>query len=681
MRIVLSTSPHTRHGVVLGSDFRPSSATMYGFAPLGLLMLAGALREKLGITPVIFDVNDRINRDIITNDEGFYASIAQEIVRTGPDIVGFMTECDSYHHVLQICAEVKRAAPGCIVVLGGPHATAVAERTMRTWPSVDAIVLGEGEVTFCELVERIATRGLTAVDGTWIRDTTGAIHQGAPRALVADLDDLPLPAYDLYTSALDEELFLEVGRGCPFQCTFCSTSPFWQRRHRTKSPARILLEVAEMRKHHQARRIHFTHDLFTANRTWARDVCKALIEADIGLSWTCSSRTDTVDDALLRDMAAAGCHAIYFGIESGSPRMLKEIHKNIPPAEALAVVERCSAYGIQANAGLIIGFPTEDEQSLEETFTAYGTLAQQGVRPLHLFSYCPFAQSSMYQDLPETRCSGHFLDIPLPPRLDAANRALVASDRELFGAYFKPVLPALPAFTPEVLYALDEFSLLMDASRIPGLAVAAHLGHRQLFEAWLRYIGDRNDEQGAALHRRLMGGPLDFCVFLLERVLADPEAYPPWLPDLLHVHRANFSCMTHAPAAAPLRMDNYRTSTVPDGLRNVAWTAHVSSSRVLATVRTTYDVSPLIDRSHVPAGMRVEEHPLNLVWHAEEAGHVSLLRVNDFIHHVIGSTRAEERRVDDLVTEWLATGTSHGNAVELVADLGRAHERDILKLT
>src|SRR5262249_48402881 len=143
-----------------------------------------------------------------------------------------------------------------------------------------------------------------------------------------------------------EEMFLEVGRGCPFQCEFCSTAPYWHRRHRVKSPTRILEEIRTVQHLFGTKRVHFTHDLFTTNGTWVKSMCEALIGAGSPVGWTCSARTDTVDEYLLSLMKEAGCSAIYFGLESGSERILREIKKNIPLSHSLEIISTCRRVGI-----------------------------------------------------------------------------------------------------------------------------------------------------------------------------------------------------------------------------------------------------------------------------------------------------------------------------------------------
>src|ERR1044072_8947370 len=124
------------------------------------------------------------------------------------------------------------------------------------------------------------------VPGGWYRSTDGFVSFDGERQLIKHLDMLSYPAYELYKPDSEEQIFFEVGRGCPFQCTFCSTAPFWKRAHRVKSAMRIVEELLYVTQLYGCRRMHFTHDLFTTNIAWVQEVCEALISAAVPVKWT-----------------------------------------------------------------------------------------------------------------------------------------------------------------------------------------------------------------------------------------------------------------------------------------------------------------------------------------------------------------------------------------------------------
>lgn len=176
MKIALATSPHVKHGSVLQADFSPSAQHMYSFAPVGLLSLAAAIEQSgSGDEVAIVDINRWIGAGKVPLDSGFHSALAQRIADDSPDLVGFMTECDSFHHVLLICAALKQVSPQCHIVLGGPHASVVAKQTLARSLAVDTVVIGEGEVTFIALLDAIRQGRSTAVEGVVARTEGGEI--------------------------------------------------------------------------------------------------------------------------------------------------------------------------------------------------------------------------------------------------------------------------------------------------------------------------------------------------------------------------------------------------------------------------------------------------------------------------------------------------------------------------
>jgi tRNA A37 methylthiotransferase MiaB len=658
MQIVLATSPHVRHPAVLQSDFTPDPSTMYTFAPVGLLALAAVLRQDLRTDPVLFDVNAAIISGAIPLDASFYRTAAERICAHEPAVLGFMTECDSYHHVLQILEQVKLRRPACRCVLGGPHASAVARPTLARHAFVDAIVVGEGERSLPDLIRRFADGDDTAPPGVVRRGGTSAaarrqkaagseVQDGGPRPLATSLDDFPIPAYDLYPGTSEEEVFVEVGRGCPFQCTFCSTAPYWQRRHRVKSPARILAEIGLVQRLFRSKRVHFTHDLLTTDKHWVADLCHALIAAGVPVKWTCSARTDTVDRPLLELMASAGCNAIYFGIESGSPRVLRDIQKNVPIAQSLDVLRLCRDVGIKPNAGFIVGFPTEDRESVADTFAAYEQALELGTRPTHIFGFCPFAASSLYPHLDDLACEGHFVDIAIEPGLDARNRELIASDRELFGSYFRPRVDV----SPTRLNGADEFSCLVEPLAIPVLKLSKIAGGMlEVFDRWTAWIAQHNEQAGASPHRRFYGSPLSFCTFVVEQLRALVPADDPIL-QLAEVMHTSLDVARQWSSLPPMTMATHRSVDMPTVTEPLKLSDAVRLKTVVATMRVDYDLTPLLEASPEQA-FESERKPAYLLWDLSDSRRIRLSQVDPFLFAAVEHLQEGPQPVARLIVDW-----------------------------
>ena len=150
---------------------------------------------------------------------------------------------------------------------------------------------------------------------------------------------------------------LELGRGCPFACTFCSTNDFFRRNFRLRTPERVIADMRTIAAKYGIRSFALVHDMFTVDRRKVAGFCDAMIASGEGFQWSCSARTDCVDEQLLALMASAGCRGIFYGIEAGSVRMQKIIDKHLDPARAEEVIDLTEQLGMRTTVSLITGFP------------------------------------------------------------------------------------------------------------------------------------------------------------------------------------------------------------------------------------------------------------------------------------------------------------------------------------
>lgn len=650
MKIKLVTSPHLQHFEVLQNDIEIiDQSVVYPFAPVGLLMLVAVTRESLGIEPTIYDLNRRILDGTISLNNEFYQNAASDICADKPDLVGFMTECDSYHHVLAICAAIKEIHPHCIIELGGPHASAVAKVTMERCPYIDAIVIGESERSFPLFLASCIADNNCSVPGVIRRAKNGNLQEGEPCPLVEDLNDLPPPAYDVYEPHPNEAIFLEVGRGCPFRCTFCSTAPFWKRRHRVKSPKRILSEIQWLIQLFNTSLVHFTHDLFTINRAWVEDVCQTLIEANTPVHWTCSSRTDTVDEELLALMARAGCKTIYFGIESGSERILNEIDKQIPFNHSLQIFRTCRKYGITPNPGFIVGFPTEDMQSLRDTFTAFTQALKAGCKPVHLFGFCPYTGSSLYKSLNNLEYRGHFLDLPLGKIVDDKNRKIISSDIDLFSSYFRPPLPDLVMNGNHLIDGIDEFSLLVDITRIPCLILAEIKGGMIIvYQEWIAWISTMNEERGLPTYRRYYGSPLSFCNFLIEKFEENPST-PNFIIYLIKVIKTSVLLTVNLKREKQiLNLKTIKSDSKEIELINLD--DYLGLGNVQAKMEVPYDIRGMLADFSSEEIDKPKTNKIFLVWQITTMGNLQLLEIDELLFHILNRLSQSSLTVNEIIT-------------------------------
>lgn len=366
MEVVLIDSP-TSHEQEYG-DWDLSKVATY-CPPLGLLHIASFVRSR-GHNPHVLDLTAR----------SWSLEQAVEFVgHTQPGIVGISAKTINIHNANLLAEQIKAAGLTCPIVVGGAHMTAIPVETMEQFPAIDIGVIGEGEITFMELVERVEENAaLSGVLGTVFRDGLSQNVVNPARPVIDDLDILPMPAWDLlpdfpdgYThSALETKRLpsasIITSRGCPYSCTFCDNAVFGTsvRQHSAEYTLRMIRHLEE---NFGIRDLMVLDDNFILKRDKLNDICDALIRDDDDLTWYCMGHAKFLTEDRLTKIREAGCWFIELGIESGCDRILKVLKKNTSKAEIREGVRRAKAAGLKVKGNFIFGLPTETKESLEET--------------------------------------------------------------------------------------------------------------------------------------------------------------------------------------------------------------------------------------------------------------------------------------------------------------------------
>ena len=289
------------------SDFGDPEITLDAYKPrgpqLGILALAAAVR-RYGHRPIVIDL-DRIALDTLraggkdVSPDDLLNAFSEALNSTQTPLFGFSTICGSYPLTLRLTKRVAQNHPGAMIVLGGPQASVVDVATMQRFDWIDAIVRGEADQSFPDLLDRLERNGehVAAIrsdrndlKGVTSRSPAGAVTRGPGASLVSDLDDLPLPAFDLDPHIrLRGSVHLEIGRGCPYGCTFCSTNDFFRRRFRLKSANTMLAHMRQLHKQYGVQAFSLVHDMFTVRRDDVVDFCMAILNSGEKYEWSCSA--------------------------------------------------------------------------------------------------------------------------------------------------------------------------------------------------------------------------------------------------------------------------------------------------------------------------------------------------------------------------------------------------------
>lgn len=336
--------------------------------------------------------------------------VARRVAAAAPDHVGIAATTISIHNAGRIATRVKELVPGAVVTVGGPHVSAIPERTLAMFPGFDYGVVGEGERSYPALIARAAEGGNPRdVPGLVWRDGD-QIHAN-PRAPYLDgdeLDRLPEPAWDLvpgFPLRFQPNVFnyratpvatVVTSRGCPFSCTFCdrSTSGRKGRFHGVDYVVALCRRLEQAGVHH----ILFYDDLFTVSRRRVEELCERFLSEGFRFTWSCNSHPNLLDAEHLRLMRRAGCWQIAYGIESGSQRILDLVKHEVRIPRMLETLRTTRAAGIRAKGLLMMAHPTEDETSLRETVSF---LRQAPLDLAQITKFTPYPGTPSYATIRE----------------------------------------------------------------------------------------------------------------------------------------------------------------------------------------------------------------------------------------------------------------------------------------
>lgn len=287
-----------------------------------------------------------------------------------PAIVGISVLTPKVPSAFKIAKICKNINHNMVVVFGGHHPTVSPDEILLN-KNVDFVVRGEGEKTFCELVENLNNPSHhNYIPGLSFRNNGRVIHN-IGRNFIDNLDSIPLPArdqlYNLQAYTPTQLSVVMTSRGCPYQCGFCASKNIWCNTVRFRSIENVLKEINELKEKYSIKNITFMDDSFTINRNHLKEFCLALIENHLNITWSCLTRVNIISDEIIILMKKAGCTKVDIGIESGNQRVLNLINKGITleqVREAAKILKRNKMYW---SGFFMFGFPTETEDEVFDT--------------------------------------------------------------------------------------------------------------------------------------------------------------------------------------------------------------------------------------------------------------------------------------------------------------------------
>lgn len=333
-------------------------------------------------------------------------TLLRKVSEFSPDYVGITSTTITMENAGYVATEVKKILPSTKVIAGGPHITALHGETLERFPAIDVGVIGEGEETLTELLNLMNNdKPFNETSGIAFRDPDGEIIVTQRRELIANIDTLPLPAWELLPSIKKfyrppgdsinrmPAVGLVTSRGCPGKCIFCDKVTFG-RRFRPHSAGYVLRMIRELVENYGVKEIYFEDDYFMASRKRLIEICNGLIEANFDLTWTCTGRiSKSVDENLLSLMKRAGCWQVCYGIESGSQEILDIIQKGTILNDIRECVIKTRRAGLSVKGFFMLGNFMETEETVKETIDFIRELP---LTDFHMCYFVPFPGSPSY---------------------------------------------------------------------------------------------------------------------------------------------------------------------------------------------------------------------------------------------------------------------------------------------
>ena len=332
VNILFTTSAAPEKSPFFTSEKRP---------PLGLGSLISVMRNE---GHKVFFIDNYLKPSNFI-EEGY-------LQKNNIDFVGIYANTICYQDTLRMLNEIENLRKKSLwngkIIVGGPH-TSVALDTIPEF--VDYIVQGEGERATLEIIN-------------------GEVNERVIRKeRIKDLDSLPFQPWDIFTELpydyscpwmdIAPVFTMNTSRGCPFGCSFCSVGSIWGKGYTYFSADRIISEIEYLIKNFGAEGIYFREDHFTLNLERTEVFCEKLIKKGIDIHWACETRVDRMSEELIKLMSAAGCRAVYLGVESGSQKILDRLNKKITVEQIENTINWCKKYNIRTYCSLITGVPGE----------------------------------------------------------------------------------------------------------------------------------------------------------------------------------------------------------------------------------------------------------------------------------------------------------------------------------
>ncbi len=396
-------------------------SSVNGTPPLALAYLKGTI-EKAGHKVDIIDAfGESINAirklkdtDLIINGLG-----TQEIIERIPDSIDVIGISSMFSHewiyVKKLISELRNKFPQKLIILGGEHVNADYDYIVKCSDDIDIFVFGEGEETISEILNKFGS-DYSDISGIAYKTKNG-YKKNPIRNRIKKIDEIAWPSWEGiplenyfkaglgYTQYNARTIPMLATRGCPYQCTFCSSVSMWTTLWNYRDPEDVIKEIKYYIERYQINSVDFYDLTFIINRKWILEFCRILKREKLDINWTFPSgtRSEVLDREVLEALKSVGISKIGYAPESGSPTTIKRIKKRVNLDKMVASMKICIELGIHCEATLIFGFPEQTIKEVIENYLFLIRLAWIGVNDLTCFPFVPYPGSELHNDLTAKR--------------------------------------------------------------------------------------------------------------------------------------------------------------------------------------------------------------------------------------------------------------------------------------
>ena len=342
-----------------------------GDPPLGVAYLHSYIKRKINLDMDVYDT---------TFEKKPLEYIRNSFTDKKYDVVGISLMTSMLNDALNVASIIKEINPNTKIIFGGPHPTVMPNETLQN-KCVDAVIIGEGELTLLELIKNKSN--FEMVNGIWFKKD-GKIIRNSFRPPNKNIDEFSFPLLDKFPMEDYIKVWFQLetsigklmgtnilmSRGCPFNCSYCQ--PTLRRLFgnvvRTRSAESVIEELKYLKKRFKINSFFFDDDTFAFNRKIILELCDLMIKEKLDLIWGCNIRADLVSEDLLLKMKEAGLKKLAMGVESASQRILDKIYnKGITIKQVENSIDIIDKVGLECRGYFMIGAPTETVDEIKQT--------------------------------------------------------------------------------------------------------------------------------------------------------------------------------------------------------------------------------------------------------------------------------------------------------------------------